>query len=76
MGRADIAILSTISGGIRLCLHPGALCLGSAYDDGRFLRLLRHVGTRRAFAISLAARCARLSRYGVIRIVVLLPVGH
>ena len=33
MGRADIAIYSTISGGIRLCLHPRALCVGSAYDD-------------------------------------------
>ena len=33
MGRADIAILSTISGGIRLCLHPPALLTGgSAYD--------------------------------------------
>ena len=54
MGRADIAILSTISGGIRLCLHPGALCLGSAYDGlslfslRRAIRLLsRYVGTHR-----------------------------
>src|SRR5271155_51563 len=34
MGRADIAILSNISVGIRLCLHPPALLMGgSAYDD-------------------------------------------
>jgi hypothetical protein len=33
MGRADIAILSEISFGIRLCLHPPALSKeGSAYD--------------------------------------------
>ena len=38
MGRADIAILSEISFGIRLCLHPPALFgfeiekEGSAYD--------------------------------------------
>ena len=76
MGRADIAILSTISGGIRLCLHPGALCLGSAYDGYASFVLLRHVGTRRAFAISLAAYHARLSRYGVIRIVVLRTCGQ
>ena len=37
MGRADIAILSNISVGIRLCLHPPALERGSAYDGAAFL---------------------------------------
>ena len=42
MGRADIAILSEISFGIRLCLHPPHFPSmgGSAYDGLAFLRPL------------------------------------
>jgi hypothetical protein len=54
MGRADIAILSNISVGIRLCLHPPALLMGGSAYDGLSLFLLsglgflsRHVGTCR-----------------------------
>src|SRR5690348_14239048 len=75
MGRADIAILSEISFGIRLCLHPLHFRLGGRrMMTGTFLGRTIVVPPRRnavsraaALAISLAAIFARLSRYGVIR---------
>ena len=83
MGRADIAILSVISFGIRLCLHPRALCGGSAYDGLRLAQAFRGRTIRCPTASErsgsygglsrsghLITRFCALSRYGVIRIVV------
>ena len=66
MGRADIAILSTISGGIRLCLHPPALERGSAYD-GRlsFVATRRNVplNNRAVHALSMSGVTANLRSF-------------
>jgi hypothetical protein len=90
MGRADIAIYSTISGGIRLCLHPPHFPSvgGSAYDGLRLVRsgrtvsfvcpaMSEHGGPRGGSGHLIGRMIMRASVVtGSYGLIVLLPVGQ